>query len=322
MTSSSLSCARKIGHDRWIAGNREGPRLEDAIVQIALVGPHRRAVLQLHEAAVDAFERRRVDRAVGAVTAAAAALAEQCLALLRQRSVHSLIGQPARIIGGLHDIDFADHMRVLCATVLGAFDLVSAGVGRFEPHRFVSAGQDIVLDPECRNKEAVDHVLRGQHQPDGLVDRHMQRIDLALAARVLDLPHPLLADDKDFEITGRRLVKPDIDHRTPDEEHQKRDQGRNRPADFKDPALLRRVGARGAAAAPIAQAEHQHQPADQQQDQTGDDKLGNIERVDHLAVDGSGVRPERDPLVHRRLNRDAVARSRRRRRCRPPSPPG
>src|SRR5947207_12917882 len=33
-----------------------------------------------------------------------------------------------------------------------------------------------------------------------LADRHMQRIDLPLSAGVLNFPHPLLADDIEFEI--------------------------------------------------------------------------------------------------------------------------
>ena len=84
----------------------------------------------------------------------------------------------------------------------------------------------------------MDDVLRRQHQPHGLADRHVQRIDLALAAGMLDLPHPLLADDIDFEVAGRRLVEPDIDAGAPDEEPRKAHKRRGGPADLQCPGLL------------------------------------------------------------------------------------
>ena len=57
---------------------------------------------------------------------------------------------------------------------------------------------DVVLDAKRRHEETVNDILRRHHQPDLFVDRNMQRIDLALTARVLDLPHPLLPDDVDL----------------------------------------------------------------------------------------------------------------------------
>ena len=74
-----------------------------------------------------------------------------------------------------------------------------------------------MLDAERRNGKVVDHVLRRHHQLDRPPDRQMQGVDLALAAGMLDFPHPLLADDVDLQGVGRRLEQPDVEIRAPDE---------------------------------------------------------------------------------------------------------
>ncbi len=66
--------------------------------------------------------------------------------------------------------------------------------------------------------------------------------------------------------------------------------------------------------AAVAHAEREHHPDHRRQDEAADRELGDVERVDDIAVDGGGPRPERDPVIHRRLSRAAGARSRRRRR--------
>ena len=224
-------------------------------------------------------------------------------------------------IGGrLHDKDAADHLCVPGAAQLGTFDAVFAGLGRLEPNRLVSARHDVVLDPERRDEEAVDDILRGQHEAHRLADRNVQGVDFALAAGVLDFPHPLLADDENLEVSRRRLVQPDVNLRAPHEEPEKGDQRRRGPADLENPALLGRIGARGAAAAAIAHAEPEHQPEHQDEDQRAQDELGDEQPVDDLGAERGRPRPERDP-AHRCLSRAAAAGSRRRRRRAPPSPP-
>ena len=59
---------------------------------------------------------------------------------------------------------------------------------------------------------------RRHDQLDRRVDRHVQRVDLALAAGVLDLPHPLLGDDVDLQGIAGRLKLADVDDRSPDEQ--------------------------------------------------------------------------------------------------------
>src|SRR4051794_20514627 len=59
------------------------------------------------------------------------------------------------------------------------------------------------LMAEGGDEESVHDILGGQLQPHRLVDRDVQRINFALAARMFHLPHPLLADPVDLEVAGR-----------------------------------------------------------------------------------------------------------------------
>jgi hypothetical protein len=65
---------------------------------------------------------------------------------------------------------------------------------RLEPQLRVAARDDVGLHAEAWHEDIVNDVLGGHDQFDGTADRHVQLVDLALAAQVLKLPHPLLAD--------------------------------------------------------------------------------------------------------------------------------
>ena len=142
----------------------------------------------------------------------------------------------------------------------------------------------------------MDHVLRGKDEAHILADRHMQFVDLALAAGMLDLPHPLLADDIEFEIRCRgRFVQPDVDLGAPGKQHEKGEERARRPGDLDDPALGLRPAARHRIAAAIPDAKHPDQAEDEKEDRGADDQLGNEQRVDALAAQRTGSRPKRDP---------------------------
>src|SRR5215469_3345917 len=113
----------------------------------------------MHEGAVEAVQQRRMHSAVDAMTAAAAVLAKQRLALFGERLVDALLPEPACVGGRIHDCYLPSHVRMLHAAELGAFDLIRAGLGRFEPYRFESAGHDVVFYTKGGDEEAVDHVL-------------------------------------------------------------------------------------------------------------------------------------------------------------------
>ena len=53
----------------------------------------------------------------------------------------------------------------------------------------------------------------------GAADRHVQLVDLALAVEVLELPHPLLADDVDVQRLVGRARHREEHAGAPDEDH-------------------------------------------------------------------------------------------------------
>src|SRR5690242_17247752 len=66
----------EVRHHWRISGNRETARVQNAVSDIGLVSQPYRAILQMHEGAVEPRQRRRMHRAVLAMTAAAAVSAE------------------------------------------------------------------------------------------------------------------------------------------------------------------------------------------------------------------------------------------------------
>src|SRR4029079_13240280 len=50
-----------------------------------------------------------------------------------------------------------------------------------------------------RNEDVVNHVFGGHDQFDLAAHRDVQLVDLTLTRRVLELPHPLLADHINFQ---------------------------------------------------------------------------------------------------------------------------
>src|SRR5262249_19530741 len=139
--------------------------------------------------------------AAGFGEGAAAAAAEPCLERAR-----------------LHDHDAADHLRVLRAAILGAEEVEGPELRGFEPERGVPAGEDVLLDTKGRHVKAMDDVLRGHYEPHRLAEGDVELVDLALAAEVLRLPHPALADHVDRERVGRRLDHRGVHFRAPIED--------------------------------------------------------------------------------------------------------
>ncbi len=132
----------------------------------------------------------------------------------------------------LHGVNPSDHAGVLGSAVFRAEQVVFAGFGRLKPECGVARRQHVLLHPKCGDEEAVNHVLRGHHQPDRLTHRNMQRIDLALPVGILQLPHPLLGDDVNFTRIRRRLLDFEVEFRAPGEHSQKEDERYQRPCRF------------------------------------------------------------------------------------------
>src|SRR5690625_7881590 len=107
---------------------------------------------------------------------------------------------------------------MLGAAIFGTEKMEAAGSRRLEPEPCRAAGHCILLDAEGGDEKGVDHILAGKLDHHGTANGHMQGVDLALPARMLDLPHPLLADGADMERVFRDLIALDVKRRRPAEE--------------------------------------------------------------------------------------------------------
>ena len=75
----------------------------------------------------------------------------------------------------------------------------------------------------------MEDILRDHRQLNIPARRYMKRIDLVLSARMLRLPHPLLADNIDVHRIGRRVVDSEVQQRSPDKHDQKERQRNDGP---------------------------------------------------------------------------------------------
>src|SRR5260370_13011120 len=94
--------------------------------------------------------------------------------------------------------------------VLSAEEVVAARLGGLEPLRGVTAGNYVHLHAKGGDEKIVNHVFRGHGKPDGDIYGDVQLVDFALPFRMLQVPHPLLADDKNFDsslVPARRAKK-------------------------------------------------------------------------------------------------------------------
>src|SRR4051794_4033436 len=196
-------------HHRLVAGDDLRLGHENRVSDVTVVSNHETHVLiflNWNGMSVDAFEPRGVNCLAALVTSRAVVTHKELLPLLGHRGTAALLRQPALVIGLLHDIDPAGHQRMVGAAILGAEEVMPSHLGGPEPERRVTSRQHVLLDPERRHEEAVDDVLRGHPELDSLTYRHMQLIDLGSPFRMLQVPHPLLADHGDFKSITRRLV--------------------------------------------------------------------------------------------------------------------
>src|SRR6266446_10992173 len=102
--------------------------------------------------------------------------------------------------------------------VFGAEKMVTSGFGRFEPFGGVFARHDVSLDAKGGHEHVVNHILASHDQFDLLTNRNMQLVDFALASRMLELPHPLLADNVNLQSILRRTILGEVDFRSPHED--------------------------------------------------------------------------------------------------------
>ena len=227
------------------------------------------------------------------VAAAAPQAAEQIGAFGRKRPVRGLEPEPLLVGCRLHDDDLTTHLGVVGAAELRAEQMIGAGLVGLEPQGRVAARQDVLLDPQCRKVEAVDHVLGDHGELDRPVRRDVQLIDLALAAGMLEFPHPLLGKDVHLEGAGGRIVLVEVQLGRPDEEDQAQRERNDRPGDLQlDVAVRAMLPARGRSL-PVANGKDQEQHEHRDGQQADQDQQAGQQQV-HLAGERRGDRgPER-----------------------------
>ncbi len=169
--------------------------------------------------------------------------------------------------------------------------MIAAGLVGGEPHGVVMARHHIVLDAQRGDEEAVDHVFGRQRDLHWPAYGNVQFVDLALAARILELPHPLLAHHVNIHRVGRGNGVQKEDLGAPPEEGEHHQEGDDGPGDFQPQRAV--DGLRNfIAAAPVldrkdedhAEDEHRHHHAHQRQ--------VDIQVIDVDGDRGSGFRPK------------------------------
>ena len=187
--------------------------------------------------------------------------------------------EPGGVVRPAHHRHAADHRRMVGAAILRAEQAVGSGLGGAEPERLISARQNVVLDPEGRDRKIVDHILGCHQQLNCAIDRNMQLVDLVLTARMLDFPHPLLADDIDLHRLGGSLKQAHVEIRAPQEQAEKHEERGDRPGGLDPPRLLRQDPAIQRAACAIADHVGQHQPENERKDGEAHQQQAQEQRV-------------------------------------------
>ena len=168
-------------------------RIQNRLAHITFVGGHRASVVQQHRLAEEPHQVGSASGGVGTMAHRAAVLLKALFARRGQRSVHPA-RRPAFVVRRVHHHHLAHHSRMLRTAILRAEQVIAPRHRGMKPSRGVAPRQHIGFDAEGGNEEAVNHVLRGHDHAHVAAHRNVQFVDLALPLRVLELPHPLLAD--------------------------------------------------------------------------------------------------------------------------------
>ncbi len=176
---------------------------------------------------------------------------------------------------------------MLRAAVFRAEQVIPAGFGRAEPERDVAPGNDVGLDAECRDEHVVNHVLGGRNQTDVPADRNVQLVDLPLAVEMLELPHPLLADDVDVQGVVGGMGHREEHAGAPAEDDHRDEQRDHGPRDFEQQAAVNRYADGLGLAAVELDGEEDDEPRDEHREETRNAEQEEVKRV-HALRDGRG----------------------------------
>jgi hypothetical protein len=139
-----------------------------------------------------------------------------------------------------------------------------------------------MLDSEGRHVEIMNDILRGEGEDNVAVDRDVELINFALASGMLDLPHPLFANDVNGQSVLGWAEHFVIDVPRPDKESDEDDEWNNNPGQFdSDLRCFRRVtGSIRQRALSVANAEVNNNCEDGQSDGAAKEKQQKENCVD------------------------------------------
>ncbi len=132
------------------------------------------------------------------------------------------------------------------------------------------------------------YILRNQRDLNRNALRNVQGVDLMLPARVLHLPHPLLAHHVDLHRISWSIVDAEVQQRAPDEKYQEDSQRNQSPCRFKKGRALDMDRVRMTALA-ITNREKQDHAANQNQAGDGHPNQREIQRI-RIRSDGGCLR--------------------------------
>src|SRR3569623_1156811 len=243
------------------------------------------------------------------MTTAAAKRPEYALAVPRWRIRWPLLREPSRVVCSLHRNHFAKHPGMIGPAILRAKQVIVTRAADLKLNILITAGDDVVLQPQRRNEEAVNDILRRHHELDGAVDRHMKGIDYSLPSRVLHFPHPLLGNDEHRYFVAWRLIDFQENNGSPDKQSEKCQHRCARPSYFEPPAFLIVIPAIDIVAGPIANAEVKQKKKQQGQNKPADDDKTPEQKIDVSAIRRYARAPERYPLSPHPLRHSVFNRS-------------
>src|SRR5581483_1947034 len=284
-------------HNRPKSGGYLGAGIEDGFANVVVVRANGLAVVEQHGLTVEANEVRTASLGVEAMTGGAAELLKELLPDGGEGSLRCAAGEPALILGRLHHYDFTDHSRMQGAAVLGAEQVIAASLSGTEPGGDVAVRQDVLLDAERGDVKAVDDVLGDHGQAHVAPDGYMELVDLPRTLRMLELPHPLLADDEDLHGIRRRPHLDQVDDSAPDEHQQESSEGQHAPGALQRVRALDLRGHRITRAA-IAEGEDEDQKENHHREEAGDGNQENIDCVHLTGEAGGATGPKRKILPH------------------------
>src|SRR5262245_13097191 len=122
---------------------------------------------------------------------------------------------------------------MLTAAIHDTEEMIGPYLVRVEPSRSIRSRHHISCEAKWRKVRALAALCRRHGQRDSPVQGKMKFINFALTSGMLQLPHPLFADDINLHGIVRRARDREVDTRPPDKHYHHQNERDRRPERFK-----------------------------------------------------------------------------------------